>query len=280
MGGPRGDGKHAIVHQVQIPTLPGNCGSWQRLDSYSDPTSSYHCDQSRHMRSHPHAPFFRVSVGYGLDPCQPKVIHTLVLPDVESSGVIYSFPNENDFPTAPVARSLGSYPRGGRLYMKPTSGPSDPPTQSQNPPLPLAPHFEQMAWEGIGTWTLCWGAELFASFLLKNTSCLLQDLNANPSRLPFTPPLAPCPPCHSHPQNCPPPPACPEGPEGGGGTPRVLASPLQAILAPSKSQNALKMGCFATNNGSKMGQKCVFPKILLDYLGCTNKWNEPILSPC
>ena len=29
-----------------------------------------------------------------------------------------------------------------------------------------------------------------------------------------------------------------------------------------------------------MDQKCVFPKILLDYLGCTNKWNEPMLSPC
>ena len=28
-----------------------------------------------------------------------------------------------------------------------------------------------------------------------------------------------------------------------------------------------------------MGQKCVFPKIILDHLGCTNKWNEPILSP-
>ena len=57
-------------------------------------------------------------------------------------------------------------------------------------------------------------------------------------------------------------------------------SPLQAILATPKSQNALKMGCFATKNQSKMDQKCVFPKILLDYLGCTNKWNEPLLSPC
>ena len=46
-----------------------------------------------------------------------------------------------------------------------------------------------------------------------------------------------------------------------------ILSPLQAILAPIKSQNALKMGCFATKNGSKMDQKCVFPKILLDYLG-------------
>ena len=71
----------------------------------------------------------------------------------------------------------------------------------------------------------CWGVELFASFLLKNTCCLLQDLSANPSRLPVTPPLAPCPPCHCHPQNCPPPHV------PGGATPRVLASPLQAILS-------------------------------------------------
>ena len=50
-----------------------------------------------------------------------------------------------------------------------------------------------------------------------------------------------------------------------------ILSPLQAILAPPKSQNALKMGCFATKNASKMGQKGVFPKMILDHLGCTNK---------
>ena len=38
-----------------------------------------------------------------------------------------------------------------------------------------------------------------------------------------------------------------------------------------KSQNALKMGCFGTKNGSKMGQKCVFPKMIQDHLGCLNK---------
>ena len=27
-----------------------------------------------------------------------------------------------------------------------------------------------------------------------------------------------------------------------------------------------------------MDEKCVFPKVLLDYLGSTNKWNEPMLS--
>ena len=41
---------------------------------------------------------------------------------------------------------------------------------------------------------------------------------------------------------------------------RVFSSwwPVLALL---KSQNALKMGCLGTKNGSKMGQKCVFPKI-------------------
>ena len=37
-----------------------------------------------------------------------------------------------------------------------------------------------------------------------------------------------------------------------------------------KSQNALKLGCFGTKNGSKMGQKHIFPKLILDHLGCTN----------
>ena len=55
-------------------------------------------------------------------------------------------------------------------------------------------------------------------------------------------------------------------------------SPLQAFLATPQSQNALKMGCFETKNQSKMDQKCVCPRMFLDYLGCKNKWNEPILS--
>ena len=37
-----------------------------------------------------------------------------------------------------------------------------------------------------------------------------------------------------------------------------------------KSQNALKMRCFGTKNGSKMGQNRIFPKLILDHLGCTN----------
>ena len=42
------------------------------------------------------------------------------------------------------------------------------------------------------------------------------------------------------------------------------------ILVLRKSQNAFKMGCFGTKSGSKMGQKTLFPKLILDHLGCTN----------
>ena len=47
-----------------------------------------------------------------------------------------------------------------------------------------------------------------------------------------------------------------------------LVVPVVALL---ESQNALKMGCFETKNGSKMGQKWVFRKMILDHLGCLNK---------
>ena len=39
------------------------------------------------------------------------------------------------------------------------------------------------------------------------------------------------------------------------------------------------MGSDGTKNGSKIDEKCVFPKMILDHLGCLNKWNEPFLSP-
>ena len=42
------------------------------------------------------------------------------------------------------------------------------------------------------------------------------------------------------------------------------------ILVLQKSQNALKMGCFGSKNGSKMGQKRIFPNLILHHLGCTN----------
>ena len=57
-------------------------------------------------------------------------------------------------------------------------------------------------------------------------------------------------------------------------------SALQGILGALESQNAMKMGWSGTKNQSKRIPKFVFPTILLDYLGCTNKWNEPILNPC
>ena len=52
----------------------------------------------------------------------------------------------------------------------------------------------------------------------------------------------------------------------------AILSPWWRVLGHGKSQNALKMGRFGTNNGSKMGQKRVFPKMILDHLGCSNKW--------
>ena len=48
--------------------------------------------------------------------------------------------------------------------------------------------------------------------------------------------------------------------------------PVVARFGPRKSQNALKMGRFKSKNGSKMGQNRVFPKVILDHLGCSNKW--------
>ena len=55
--------------------------------------------------------------------------------------------------------------------------------------------------------------------------------------------------------------------------------PVVARLGHGKSQNALKMGRFGTNNGSKMGQKRVFPKVIPNHLGCSNECFEPVLSP-
>ena len=48
-------------------------------------------------------------------------------------------------------------------------------------------------------------------------------------------------------------------------------SPWWRVLGHGKSQNALKMGRFKTKNASKMGQKRVFPKVILDHFGCSNK---------
>ena len=56
-------------------------------------------------------------------------------------------------------------------------------------------------------------------------------------------------------------------------------SPWWRVLGHGKSQNALKMGRFKTKNGSKMGQKRVFPKVILDHFGCSNTCFSPVLSP-
>ena len=39
------------------------------------------------------------------------------------------------------------------------------------------------------------------------------------------------------------------------------------------------MRCFKTEKGSKMGQKRIFPQVILHHLGCSNKCFLPILSP-
>ena len=46
----------------------------------------------------------------------------------------------------------------------------------------------------------------------------------------------------------------------------AMLSPWWRVLGHGKSQNALKMGRFGTNNGSEMGQKRVFPKMIPDHL--------------
>ena len=53
----------------------------------------------------------------------------------------------------------------------------------------------------------------------------------------------------------------------------VLArfEPVATGFGSWKIQNAFNMGHFGTKNGSKMGQKRVFPKVILDHLGCSNK---------
>ena len=47
---------------------------------------------------------------------------------------------------------------------------------------------------------------------------------------------------------------------------KVVHRPLGMLKQVFLCQNALKMGRFGTNNGSKMGQKRVFPKMFLDHL--------------
>ena len=44
-----------------------------------------------------------------------------------------------------------------------------------------------------------------------------------------------------------------------------------ARCGPPRIPKCLENGCFETKNGSKMGQKWVFHKMILDHLGCLNK---------
>ena len=55
--------------------------------------------------------------------------------------------------------------------------------------------------------------------------------------------------------------------------------PVVTHFGPWKSQNALKRARFGTKSGSKMGQKRVFPKVILDRWGSSDKFFWPILSP-
>ena len=48
--------------------------------------------------------------------------------------------------------------------------------------------------------------------------------------------------------------------------------PVVARFGPWKIPKCLEMGHFGTNNASKMGHKRVFPKVILDHFGCSNKW--------
>ena len=43
-----------------------------------------------------------------------------------------------------------------------------------------------------------------------------------------------------------------------------------AHFGPPKIPKCLENGLFGTKHGSKMGQKRIFPNLILDHLGCTN----------
>ena len=57
--------------------------------------------------------------------------------------------------------------------------------------------------------------------------------------------------------------------------------PLQAMFGPSKVTKCLENGLFFVPKIVKKWIKNVFLQTyVLGYWGCTNKWNEPMLSPC
>ena len=61
----------------------------------------------------------------------------------------------------------------------------------------------------------------------------------------------------------------------------VLAhfEPVATGLGSCKIPKCLEMGHFGAKNGSKMGQKGIFPKVIPEHLGCSNKCFLPVLSP-
>ena len=61
----------------------------------------------------------------------------------------------------------------------------------------------------------------------------------------------------------------------------VLAcfEPVVARFGPWKIPKCLENGPFWDQNGSKMGQKRIFPKVIVDHLGCSNRCFQRILSP-
>ena len=51
---------------------------------------------------------------------------------------------------------------------------------------------------------------------------------------------------------------------------QVVLDRFELVVAHFGLPKIPKMGCFGTKNGSKMGQKRIFPNLILDHLGCTN----------
>ena len=51
--------------------------------------------------------------------------------------------------------------------------------------------------------------------------------------------------------------------------------PVVTRFGPCKIQKCLVNVMHWAQNGRKMRQKHIFPKVILDCVGCTNKGNEP-----
>ena len=58
-----------------------------------------------------------------------------------------------------------------------------------------------------------------------------------------------------------------------------IFEPVVTRFGPWNIPKCLEKGLFWIKNGSKMGQNRIFPKVILDHWGCSNKRNKPILAP-